>query len=286
MLDATLTPPRLPSAPGVGYKAQHFTELRADPGPVKWLEIHAENYMGDGGRPHAQMRALRDEFAISVHGVGLSIGGEGRLDPDHLARLQRLVGWLEPASFSEHLAWSTHGAEFLDDLLPLPYTDATLTRVADHIDQVQEALGRRMLLENPSSYLAFAESTWSETDFLAELVRRTGCGLLLDVNNVFISATNLGYTPQSYLDAYPLAAVGEIHIGGHDEDEDDNGAPLLIDSHGREAAEPVWTLLDHALAATGPAPVLVEWDNDVPDWPTLRAEADRAAAALATINTG
>ncbi|WP_299698998.1 DUF692 domain-containing protein [uncultured Tateyamaria sp.] len=286
MLDATLTPPRLPSAPGVGYKAQHFTELRTAPGPVKWLEVHAENYMGDGGRPHAQLRALRDDFAISVHGVGLSIGGEGRLDPDHLARLKHLVGWLEPASFSEHLAWSTHGAEFLDDLLPLPYTDATLTRVADHIDEVQETLGRRMLLENPSSYLAFAESTWSETDFLAELVRRTGCGLLLDVNNVFISATNLGYTPQSYLDAYPLSAVGEIHIGGHDEDEDDHGAPLLIDSHGRETAEPVWALLNHALAGTGPAPVLVEWDNDVPDWPTLRTEADRAAAALATINAG
>ncbi|WP_299555302.1 DUF692 domain-containing protein [uncultured Tateyamaria sp.] len=286
MLDATLTPPRLPSAPGVGYKAQHFTELRAAPGPVKWLEIHAENYMGDGGRPHAQLRALRDDFSISVHGVGLSIGGEGRLDPDHLARLKHLVGWLDPANFSEHLAWSTHGAEFLDDLLPLPYTDATLTRVADHIDEVQEALGRRMLLENPSSYLAFAESTWSETDFLAELVRRTGCGLLLDVNNVFISATNLAYTPQSYLDAYPLSAVGEIHIGGHDEDEDDHGATLLIDSHGREAAEPVWALLDHALVGTGPAPVLVEWDNDVPDWPILRAEAERASAALAAIAAG
>ncbi|MEL6463968.1 MAG: DUF692 domain-containing protein [Pseudomonadota bacterium] len=286
MLDATLTPPRLPVAPGVGYKAQHFSDLRAAPGPVKWLEIHAENYMGDGGRPQAQLRALRDDFAISVHGVGLSIGGEGPLDQDHLARLKHLVDWLEPASFSEHLAWSTHGAEFLDDLLPLPYTDATLTHVADHIDQVQEVLGRRMLLENPSSYLAFAQSTWSETDFLAELVRRTGCGLLLDVNNVFISATNLGYTPQAYLDAYPLAAVGEIHVGGHDEDEDDHGAPLLIDSHGREAAEPVWALLHYALEGTGPAPVLVEWDNDVPDWPTLRAEADRAAFALATVNAG
>ncbi|WP_299045451.1 DUF692 domain-containing protein [uncultured Tateyamaria sp.] len=286
MLDATLTPPRLPAAPGVGYKAQHFSDLRAAPGPVKWLEIHAENYMGDGGRPHAQLRALREDFRVSVHGVGLSIGGEGRLDPDHLARLKHLVGWLEPDSFSEHLAWSTHGAEFLDDLLPLPYTDATLIRVADHIDTVQDVLGCRMLLENPSSYLAFAESTWSETDFLAELVRRTGCGLLLDVNNVFISATNLGYTPHAYLEAYPLFAVGEIHVGGHDEDADDHGAPLLIDSHGREAAEPVWTLLDHALAGSGPAPVLVEWDNDVPDWPTLRAEADRAAAALAAVNAG
>ncbi|NRB03820.1 MAG: DUF692 domain-containing protein [Rhodobacteraceae bacterium] len=283
MLDASPKFDRLPHQPGVGYKPQHFSDLMADPGPVGWLEVHAENYMGDGGRPLAQMRALAERFAISVHGVGLSIGGEGRLDPDHLARLKHLVGWLKPASFSEHLAWSTHGAEFLNDLLPLPYTAETLTRVVDHIDDVQTALGRKMLLENPSSYLAFAESTYSETDFLAEVVRRTGCGLLLDVNNVFISATNLDYTPQSYIDAYPLAHVGEIHIGGHDEDEDDAGRPLLIDSHGCEAAEPVWALLDHTLAQIGDAPVLVEWDNDVPDWPDLRAEADRAAQALAIV---
>ena len=280
MLDATLTPPCLPAGPGVGYKAQHFSDLRATPGPVKWLEIHAENYMGDGGRPLAQLRALREDFAISVHGVGLSIGGEGRLDPDHLARLKTLVDWLEPASFSEHLAWSTHGAEFLDDLLPLPYTNATLTCVADHIDEVQDQLGRRMLLENPSSYLAFEDSTWSETEFLAELVRKTGCGLLLDINNVFISATNLGYTATGYIDAYPLTAIGEIHVGGHDEDTDDAGQPLLIDSHGRAVVDPVWALLDHTLSATGPAPVLVEWDNDVPDWHTLRSEAKRAAAVL------
>lgn len=280
MLEATSPARRLPIAPGVGYKAQHFTDLRADPGPVKWLEIHAENYMGDGGRPHAQLRALRPDFAISVHGVGLSIGGETPLDTDHLSRIKTLIDWLEPASFSEHLAWSTHGAEFLDDLLPLPYTDATLRRVARHIDQVQEALGRQMLLENPSSYLAFADSTMSETEFLDQLVRTTGCGLLLDVNNVFISATNLGYTPRGYLDAYPLAAVGEIHVGGHAEDADEHGAPLLIDSHGCATADPVWGLLNHALA-TVPAPVLVEWDNDVPDWATLRAEAERAAAALA-----
>jgi uncharacterized protein (UPF0276 family) len=280
MLDATSPARRLPIAPGVGYKAQHFTDLRADPGPVKWLEIHAENYMGDGGRPHAQLRALRPDFAISVHGVGLSIGGETPLDTDHLSRLKTLIDWLEPASFSEHLAWSTHGAEFLDDLLPLPYTDATLRCVARHIDQVQETLGRQMLLENPTSYLAFADSTMSETEFLDELVRTTGCGLLLDVNNVFISATNLEYTPQGYLDAYPLAAVGEIHVGGHAVDADEHGAPLLIDSHACATADPVWELLNHALA-TAPAPVLVEWDNDVPDWATLRAEAERAAADLA-----
>ena len=280
MPDATTDARQLPAAPGVGYKAQHFTDLRAAPGPVEWLEIHAENYMGDGGRPHAQLHALREDFAVSVHGVGLSRGGEGALDADHLARLKVLIDWLDPCSFSEHLAWSTHGAEFLDDLLPLPYTNATLACVADHIDQVQERLGRRMLLENPSSYLAFDESTWAETDFLSELVRRTGCGLLLDVNNLFISATNLGYTPQSYLGAYPIAAVGEIHVGGHVEDTDEYGAPLLIDTHGCRATDQVWDLLDDALHATGPAPVLVEWDNDVPDWATLRKEAERAAQAL------
>jgi uncharacterized protein (UPF0276 family) len=270
----------LPLAPGVGYKTRHYADLMADPGPVGWLEIHAENYMGDGGRPIAQLRALADRFPISVHGVGLSIGGEGRLDPDHLTRLRHLLGWLDPASFSEHLAWSTHDGAFLNDLLPLPYTSATLLRVADHVDEVQETLGRRMLLENPSSYLAFAESTMSETDFLAELVRRTGCGLLLDVNNVFVSATNLGYEPRAYVDAFPLSAVGEIHLGGHDRDEDDGGRPLLIDSHGREVAEPVWALYDHTIARGGARPTLIEWDTDIPDWPVLRAEADRASAVL------
>jgi len=280
MPDATFSDRRLPPAPGVGFKARHFATMRAAPGPVKWLEIHAENYMGEGGRPHAQLRALRPDFAMSVHGVGLSIGGEGALDADHLDRLKTLIDWLEPASFSEHLAWSTHGAEFLDDLLPLPYDQATLARVAEHIDQVQQHLGRQMLLENPSSYLTFATSTLSETDFLSELVRKTGCGLLLDVNNVFISATNLGYAPHSYLDAYPLAAVREIHVGGHAHDRDEHGAPLLIDNHASKTADPVWDLLDYALARTGPAPVLVEWDNEVPDWPTLRAQADRVFQAL------
>ncbi len=278
-----LAAPPLPNAPGVGYKPQHFTALRQEPGPVRWVEIHAENYMGDGGRPLAQLRALSEEFAVSVHGVGLSIGGENRLDPDHLARLAHLTKWLNPNSFSEHLAWSTHDSAFFNDLLPLPYTNATLTRVADHIDEVQNALARPMLLENPSSYLAFSQSTWAEPEFLSELVRRTGCGLLLDVNNVFVSATNLGFSPQGYIDAFPLDAVGEVHLGGHDTDTDDHGATLLIDSHGREIADPVWALLDHTLVRLGPAPVLIEWDNNVPDWPILRAETERAAAALARL---
>jgi hypothetical protein len=270
----------LPNLPGVGYKPQHFSAIMADADPVGWLEIHAENYMGAGGRPLAQLRHLSERFPLSVHGVGLSIGGEGDLDPDHLVRLKRLCDWLQPASFSEHLAWSTHDSAFLNDLLPLPYTAATLARVCAHIDQVQEVLGRPILLENPSSYLAFSESTLEEPDFLREVSRRTGCGLLLDVNNVFVSATNLGYDPRGYIDAFPLDKVGEIHLGGHDEDEDETGAPLLIDSHGREVVDPVWALLDYTLDRSGPKPLLIEWDTDVPDWPVLAQEAGRARTAL------
>jgi uncharacterized protein (UPF0276 family) len=279
MLDVTQTP-SLPNAPGVGYKSRHFTGLTETPGPVRWIEVHAENYMGEGGRPLAQLRALSERFPVSVHGVGLSIGGEGPLDRDHLRRLRRLVDWLNPASFSEHLAWSTHDTGFLNDLLPLPYTQATLCRVASHIDQVQSALGRRMLLENPSTYLVFEESEMDEVTFLTEIARRTGCGLLLDVNNVFVSATNQNWDARAYIDAFPLDAVGEIHLGGHDEDMDDHGAPLLIDSHGREVVDPVWALYAHTIARSGPRPTLIEWDTDVPDWPTLRAEAERAAAIL------
>ena len=281
MLDAA-TPRfnRLPNATGVGYKPQHFTDVLENPGPVAWLEIHAENYMGDGGRPLAQLRALAERFPISVHGVGLSIGGEGALDANHLARLKNLLGWLQPASFSEHLAWSTHDSHFLNDLLPLPYTAATLARVCAHVDQVQEPVGRKMLLENPSTYLAFEQSDMAEVDFLAEIARRTGCGLLFDVNNVFVSDTNQQTDPMSYIDAFPLAQIGEIHLGGHDEDADETGAPLLIDSHGTEIVDPVWALYEHTIARGGPKPTLIEWDNDVPDWPTLAAEAARAAPIL------
>jgi uncharacterized protein (UPF0276 family) len=271
---------RLPHSAGIGYKPQHFQSLISAPGAVRWLEIHAENYMGDGGRPLAQLRALADRFPISVHGVGLSIGGEGPLDPDHLARLKHLCDWLNPASFSEHLAWSTHGDTYLNDLLPLPYTEATLARVCTHIDEVQEALSRPMLLENPSTYLAFAESTMDEVTFLSEIAKRTGCGLLLDVNNVFVSATNQTWDPVAYIDAFPLAQVGEVHLGGHDEDQDEHGQPLLIDSHGREVVDPVWALYAHTIARGGAKPTLIEWDNNVPDFPVLEAEAARADAIL------
>jgi uncharacterized protein (UPF0276 family) len=278
MLDHSFA--QLPNLPGVGYKPQHFQNILENPAPVGWLEIHAENYMGAGGRPLAQLRHLSERFPISVHGVGLSIGGEGPLDADHLARLKTLCDWLNPASFSEHLAWSTHEGAFLNDLLPLPYTPATLQRVVDHIDHVQAVLGRRMLLENPSTYIAFAETSLSETDFLAEIGRRTGCGLLLDVNNVYVSGTNQNYDPLGYLQAFPLHLVGEIHLGGHDEDRDDHGNRLLIDSHGTEVVDPVWALYAQTIQLGGARPTLIEWDNDVPDWPVLAAEAGRAARHL------
>jgi uncharacterized protein (UPF0276 family) len=278
MLDQTAN--GLPPGPGTGYKPQHFAAILADADPVRWLEIHAENYMGAGGRPLAQLRHLAERFPISVHGVGLSIGGEGPLDEDHLDRLKALVGWLNPASFSEHLAWSTHDGAYLNDLLPLPYTPATLSRVCRHIDRVQDALGRRMLLENPSTYIAFAETAIGEVEFLTEIARRTGCGLLLDVNNVYVSGINQNYDPVAYLDAFPLELVGEIHLGGHDEDRDDHGQRLLIDSHGAPVVDPVWALYAQVIARGGPRPTLIEWDNDVPDWQVLRAEAARAARVL------
>lgn len=266
----------LPNGCGVGYKPQHFQDIMADAGSVNWLEVHAENYMGQGGRPRAQMRHLAERFAISVHGVGLSIGGESDLDKDHLARLKVLVNWLNPASFSEHLAWSTHDSHFLNDLLPLPYTSATLTRVCDHIDQLQETIGRKMLLENPSTYLAFSESDMSEIDFLTEITKRTGCGLLLDVNNVFVSATNQKMNAVEYIDAFPLDQVGEIHLGGHDEDVDDHGAPLLIDSHNQPIVNQVWSLFAHTILRGGKKPVLIERDSNIPPWADLESEAAQA----------
>jgi uncharacterized protein (UPF0276 family) len=270
----------LPASAGVGFKPEHAGAILAAAQPIGFFEVHAENYMGAGGPPHAQLTALRERYALSVHGVGLSIGSMQALDRAHLLRLRTLCDRYAPASFSEHLAWSSHDGVYFNDLLPLPYTEATLGRVADHVDEVQTVLGRQILLENPSTYLSFAESTIPEVDFLAELSRRTGCGLLLDINNVFVSATNHGTPPLAYLDRFPLDRVREIHLGGHDEDTDDAGAPLLIDSHRLPVAGEVWTLYRQVIARTGAIPTLIEWDNEVPDWPTLRAEAIAAQHIL------
>jgi len=270
----------LPRQAGVGFKPQHFADIEESRQPVGFFEVHAENYMGDGGLPHAQLTRLRENYALSLHGVGLSIGSMQDLDGDHLARLKVLCERYQPESFSEHLAWSSHDTVFLNDLLPLPYTRETLDRIVEHVDQVQSGLRRQMLLENPATYLLFAESTIAETDFLAEIARRTGCGLLLDVNNVFVSATNHQLDAKAYLDAFPLAAVGEIHLSGHAAAEDEAGAPLLIDTHDTPVSDPVWSLYENVIAKTGPIASLVEWDDKIPAWPVLRAEAEAAQAIL------
>lgn len=271
----------LPARAGIGLKPEHYREILDGRPDVGFFEVHAENYMGAGGPPHRWLEAIRARWPLSLHGVGLSIGGSRPLDRDHLGRLRALVDRYEPASFSEHLAWSTHDTGFLNDLLPLPYTEATLARVIRHVDEVQDAIGRRMLLENPSTYVLFSESTIPEVEFLAEIARATGCGLLLDVNNVVVSAVNHGFDPAAYLRAFPVAAVGEIHLAGYTEAEDEAGERFLIDAHGSPAAAEVFALYRTALDLAGPLPTLIEWDNDVPALPRLLAEAARADAALA-----
>ena len=270
----------LPACTGVGFKPAHFRDIIAAPQPVGFFEVHAENYMGAGGPTHAQLSALRERYALSVHGVGLSIGSMRPIDQDHLARLKKLCDRYAPESFSEHLAWSSHDDIYLNDLLPLPYTEQTLARVVEHVDEVQTALGRQMLLENPATYIRFAESTIPEVDFLTEVSKRTGCGLLLDINNVFVSAKNHGTQPLPYLDSFPLDRVKEIHLGGHHEETDDVGAPLFIDTHGSPISAAVWVLYARVIARAGAVPTLIEWDNDIPDWSTLRAEAATAQDIL------
>jgi len=231
--------------------------------------------MGAGGPPHRYLSAIRDLYPLSLHGVGLSIGGPGRLDTGHLMRLKALTVRYQPGLFSEHLAWSTHETGYLSDLLPLPYTAATLQTVCDHIDETQSVLGRQMLLENPSSYLRFAESSFDESGFIAEVVRRTGCGLLLDVNNVFVSARNLATDAMDYLAAYPLSHVQEIHLAGHDVIAEDSGA-VLIDSHAAPVVDDVWQLYAAVIGKTGPLPTLIERDANVPPLAELVAEAGQA----------
>jgi uncharacterized protein (UPF0276 family) len=265
---------------GTSFKHEHLPAIRTEGKQEGFFEVHAENYMGDGGPPHHALTAIRRDHPLSLHGVCMSIGGRQPLDQAHLRRFKALVDRYEPALVSEHLAWSTHDTTYFNDLLPLPYTQATLTRVAAHIDEVQERIGRPILLENPSTYVIFPESTMNETEFIGALVRRTGCGLLLDVNNVFVSATNHGYSALDYLSDFPLEHVGEIHLAGHAEQADDEGDLLLIDSHDGPVADAVWKLFEIVIGQAGPIPTLVEWDSAIPDWPLLKAEAAAAQAIL------
>ena len=270
----------VPAKSGAGLKAEHVEEILSSKADIGFFEVHAENYMGAGGVPHRQLGDIRDHYPLSLHGVGLSIGGEDPLNMDHLKRLAELNKRYQPGLFSEHLAWSSHDGAYLNDLLPVPYDEATLDRVCDHIDLVQEVVGRQMLLENPSTYVAFEQSTMSEIDFIKAIAGRTGCGLLLDVNNIYVSATNHEFSPEDYLDAFPVDLVGEIHLAGHAPDEDEAGRPLLIDAHDRKVADVVWTLFERLIAKSGPLPTLIEWDDDIPAWPVLLQEAEIAEKIL------
>lgn len=276
-------PTPIPARAGVGLKPEHYRDVLDAFPDVGWFEVHPENYMGAGGWPHHVLERVRARYPLSLHGVGLSIGGAEPLNREHVARLAALVKRYEPGLISEHLAWSTHEGHFLNDLLPLPYNQATLTHVARHVDALQEALGRRVLIENPSTYVTFADTDMSEVAFLAELARRTGCGLLLDCNNVYVCATNHRFDPAAYIDAFPVEHVGEIHLAGFAEVVDDDGLPLLIDAHDRTVREAVWGLYVRAIRRAGAVPTLIEWDNDIPAWSTLYAEAMKAERILLTL---
>ena len=271
----------VPAQAGVGLRAGHYADLAAGPQRVAWVEVHPENYMCAGGPQHRALAMARDFCPVSFHGVGLSLGSSARPDKEHLVKLAELMRRYEPSLFSEHLAWSTQGGQFLNDLLPLPYTHEALGLFAAHVDEVQSSLKRRILIENPSLYLGFADGDMDEASFLGELVRRTGCGLLLDLNNVFVSGSNCGYDPLDYLTRYPLAAVEEIHLAGYHAERDADGAEVLIDTHNAVVADPVWALYRHVVSQTGPRPTLIEWDQDLPAWDVLLNEAARANAVMA-----
>ncbi len=275
--------PGLPRRAGLGLKHEHFMEVLETSPDIGFFEVHAENYMVAGGPFHHYLGLIREQYPLSLHGVGLSIGGEGPLDREHLARLAALIERYQPHSFSEHLAWSSHGPVFLNDLLPLAYDSATLQRVCEHVDQVQSTLKRAMLLENPSTYLQFQRSTLDETDFISEVIRRTGCGLLLDVNNVYVSCINHRRDPLAYLDALPLHAVGEIHLAGFAEDTDSLGDRLLIDDHGALIDNAVWQLYEKVLKHVGSVATLIERDNQVPAFGVLLAEAQQAEWHLSKV---
>lgn len=272
--------PQLPARAGLGLKSEHYQAILDSSVDVGFFEVHAENYMVAGGPFHHYLGLLRERYALSLHGVGLSIGAAAPLDEAHLQRLAVLIERYQPQAFSEHLAWSSHDRVFFHDLLPVAYDAATLARVCEHIDRVQSRLQRQMLLENPATYVEFACSSMDEAQFLGEVVRRTGCGLLLDVNNVYVSSINHQRDPLAYIQSLPLHAVGELHLAGFAEDCDGAGARLLIDSHGAPVDQAVWALYAQTLTLTGALPTLIERDHQVPALAVLLAEARQADSLL------
>ncbi|MEQ8391875.1 MAG: DUF692 domain-containing protein [Thalassospira sp.] len=262
----------LPARAGVGFKADHANDIFGTAPSVGWFEIHPENYMVAGGPRLAMLEQLCGQYPVSMHGVGLSLGGGEPLNENHLADLKRLVDRFDPAMVSEHIAWSSHEGLYMADLLPTPMTKTSLDQLIAAISRVQDYIGRRILIENPTSYMALPQNSIPELDFITEAARRSGCGLLMDVNNVYISAHNLGFDAKEFIDAVPADLVGEIHLAGHERDANQND-DVLIDTHSRPVADPVWALFDRLIGRIGPRPTLIEWDNDVPSWPVLYQEA-------------
>lgn len=269
----------VPVAAGIGLRFQHHEAVLATRPAVAWFEVHTENYMG-GGLPIRTLEAIRCDYPVSLHGVGLSLGSADGLDTAHLERIRQVVRRIEPGLVSEHLSWSTVGGSYLADLLPLPMTEEALDLVCRHVDQTQVFLQRRILIENPSTYLRFKHSTIAEWDFIATVARRTGCGILCDVNNIYVSAYNHGWDASTYLAALPADAIGEIHLAGHALKQIEGGQALRIDDHGSRVAPEVWTLYAQALARFGPVPTLIEWDTNIPPLDVLLDEAARAAALI------
>ena len=272
-----------PVGVGIGLRTPHIAEILATRPAVAFLEVHPENYFG-GGPAIAALERLRCDYPLSLHGVGLSLGGSDPLDTRHLARLAKLIERLDPAFVSEHLAWSVVDGAYLNHLLPLPYDQESLDTLCSRVTQTQEALGRRILIENPSLYLRFKHSPVSEPEFLSELARRTGCGILLDVNNIHVSCRNFDQDPYAYLDAMSMDSVGEIHLAGHSMNDVD-GRAILIDDHGSRVPEPVWQLYARTLERGGPRPTLVEWDTNLPDLTVLLEEASTAQRCLDAIHS-
>ncbi|MCL4132653.1 UNVERIFIED_CONTAM: hypothetical protein GTU68_010903 [Idotea baltica] len=267
---------KLPNKAGLGLKTQHFQQIIDTKPDIGFFEIHAENYLVPGGPFHYFLEKIRSNYPLSIHGVGLSIGSEQPLDKQHLNKLAELIQRYQPESFSEHLAWSTHDEYFYNDLLPVPYNDETLRRVCEHVDQVQTSLKRTILIENPSTYVEFSDSTMSETDFISAIIKKTGCQLLLDVNNVYVSCINHNKDTQAYINALPVSSVKEIHLAGFSEQKDSLGARLLIDAHGTPIDNDVWALYANSVELLGSVPTLIERDHDIPTFNALLSEAHQA----------
>ena len=265
----------IPARAGVGLKAEHYHDILENRPDIGWFEVHPENYMGAGGPPHKYLEAIRRDYPLSLHGVGLSLGSAEPVSSDHLARLALLIERYEPALVSEHVSWSMLGGTYYNDLLPLPYTEETMGVLSDNISRTQDALGRTILVENPSTYVEFEASQISEPEFLLEVARRTGCGLLLDINNVFVCARNHGFDPDAYLATIPPALVGEIHMAGHAVETKGN-RELRIDDHGSPVIDEVWALYADYMARAPHVPTLIEWDRHIPAWDILLSEAQKA----------